>query len=257
MMTGKKQCIIAVVLLAVFIVGALGDSPNRVWRSVDPDLFTPCNRNSETINTCIRDQLRNIIPKLKDGIPSLNIEKCEPFSVGNIILEKNGLNFNIRTQLKNIQMNGFANMQVEGVMVHSDYTAFKIKIHSDQVVMSANYEFTGDILTFPVNGVDKFQATSTDLNTLITMETKKVQKDGKDHLEVVSVLYPISIGAVKFNFEGLNYGGFFDINEFLSQNWQLVNADMNALFEIEMANVVTRLANKFFNKYSFDEIFPQ
>jgi len=252
----KKLYVIAVVTLVIFVLRVLGDSPNRVARSVDPDLFTPCNRNSDTINTCIKDQLRNIVPKLRNGIPSLNIEKCEPLSVGNITLEKNGLNFNIKTHLKNIRMDGLTEIHVEEATVDSERTAFKIKIHSDQVIMSANYEFSGDILTFPVNGADKFQATSTDLNTLITMETKKVQKNGKDHLEVVKVLYPISIGAVKFNFEGLNFGGFFDINEFLSQNWQIVNADMNALFEIEMANVVTRLANKFFSKYSFDEIFP-
>lgn len=82
-----------------------------------------------------------------------------------------------------------------------------------------------------------------------------MQKDGKEHLTVDSVSYPVNMGNVKFNFQGLSYGGF-DINEILDMNWRLVNGDMNALFEVEMANAIKSLANTFFDRYSLDKIFP-
>jgi len=255
MMTGKR--VFALVIIVVNIVGSLGASPNRALRSVDPDLFPTCKRGSDDVNGCVKNAIEVIFAKLIYGIPSLNISKCEPLKVGNILFNKDlGMRFNVSMLFKDIELGKFDSVKIKDVVVHPDLTSFKINITNEEVIMSANYEFFGEVLAFPISGTDKFTSTSTNLAATVSINTKKVQKDGKDYLIVDSVSYPVNMENLTFNFQGLNYGGFIDINEILNLNRHLMGPDLIALMQVEMEKAIKELASKFFDHYSLDDILP-
>lgn len=77
------------------------------------DFIPKCRRSDPDISSCILKGVEELRPRLKNGIPEVNLPALEPFTVPKLKLDRTAANLRIKATVKQAIAYGGSNFKIE------------------------------------------------------------------------------------------------------------------------------------------------
>lgn len=146
-----------------------------------------------------------MLPKLRQGMPSLNIPPLDPYTINGTTFEYKRGEMSAMLTLKTATFYGMTNTEIRDVRTTIDENGMTSEIDAFIPTMRAQglYKGVGKFNNFKINAKGTFNMTFT--NTAVTTKTKGVfeTRDGEQYLKIVGYDLIPSIGDLKVEMTGL------------------------------------------------------
>ena len=216
-----------------------------------------CNQTDPRLGACIRKSIISLRPHLLEGIPDLNIPSLDPLFVPEIkIVQVGGIQ--VAARFRNISITGATKFRLRSVRADVDSDKFRLKIWFPSLVMKATYELKGQLLVMPIHGKGLCSGNFSDIDGVISMKMKRVEKDGEEHYKVDFMQVEFNIGSAKVQLNNLFDNGDEELsksmNHFINENWRMVTAELRPTLEKTIAEILLEVADKFFDAYPIKKL---
>lgn len=123
--------------------------------------------------------------------------------------------------------------------------------------MRAAYEVRGNLLMMPVKGNGDCTGNFTDIDGVLSLKLKRVKRNGMEHFRTDFMQIEFNIGAAKVQLDNLFNGDVElskSMNHFINENWRMVTAELRPTLERKISNILTEVADLFFDAYPIDKL---
>lgn len=246
---------------AVFLLILVAAITQNVYSKSLPSFLKPCKRTDPKFNDCVKTILGEILKRSGKGEPKLNIPSLEPFVIPKIELDQGASKaVTLKATLNNISVTGITTARIEWVKADMEKEPkFEVKVKTPALRLQSNYEVDGKILVVPMKGSGKSDMNLTDIEEVVKINTKFVEKKGGIHLEVASQDVDVSVKNGKFYFENL-FNGNKELGEqtntFINENWQELYKELKPVISNAVGGAVAYVVKIVLAGYTYDEIFP-
>nr|CAH7720599.1 unnamed protein product [Callosobruchus chinensis] len=200
-----------------------------------------CHRNDPQINSCLQRNTELIRPRLKNGIPEMHIPSFNPLVISQATL------------------NGGVNFEATFNNVREKFR-FEIDIHFDRLRITSDYKINGRLLVLQLNGEGPADGNYTNVKAHLTTDGEHYQKNGKDHVRFVDKKIDLSIGNSQLYFGhilGDNEELNVQTNRIINENSQEIIKELTPVITKVIGEFVFGIVNSIFERYSYDDLFPQ
>lgn len=101
---------------------------------------------------------------------------------------------------------------------------------------------------------------SADVDASVSIEAAVDRTSTAAHLRVADLFVDFNIGNADIQLDDL-FNGDTELgaamNQFLNENWQSVAAEMRPALEDAIASILHGMADRFFEAYTMDQLFPE
>ncbi|VEN40100.1 unnamed protein product [Callosobruchus maculatus] len=223
-----------------------------------PSFIEVCHRNDPQINSCLQRNTEIIRPRLKNGIPEMHIPSFNPLVISQATLN-GGDNF--EATFKNIRIYGADNFVLDKFEVTmKEKFRFEIDIHFDRLRILSDYKINGRLLVLQLNGEGPADGNYTNVKAHLTTDGEHYQKNGKDHVRFEDKKIDLSIGKSQLYFDhilGDNDELNVQTNRIINENSQDLIKELTPVLTKVIGEFVFGIVNRIFERYSYDDLFPQ
>ncbi|CAK1600170.1 unnamed protein product [Parnassius mnemosyne] len=223
-----------------------------------PDYFPKCKKNDPLIEQCLTDGIENMKPKLKTGIPELNIPALDPFVVPTLKLDRTASNLRLKAVIKNAKAYGGSNFRIEKVKVNlnNKYLA-EIKLQIPKLIVTADYDVLGSrILTAEINGKGVMKGNITGVSVVAKGRAKPIVKDGVEYLQAEKIVTKIKIKNAQISLtDSERPAAALSAATFFNASPGVILDIINPLIEDTVAAVLKPFINKVLGTIPLNEIF--
>ncbi|XP_063829428.1 uncharacterized protein LOC135078799 [Ostrinia nubilalis] len=241
--------IMKVIFVCVCVVGALG--------KVTPDYFPQCKRSDPQIEKCVLDAIEAIKPRLKTGIPEVNVPALDPFTVPTLRLDKTAPNLRLKATVKHAKAFGGTNFVIEKLRLNlNNKYAAEIKIVLPKLAVIADYDVRGSrLLTLDISGKGKLRGNFTGITVVAKGIGKPVEKDGVEYLQAEKVVTRVKINHGQVAFDDTERPvAAASAATFFNASPGVVLDILNPLIEETSAAVIKAFVNKILGAIPINEV---
>ncbi|CAH1963274.1 unnamed protein product [Acanthoscelides obtectus] len=222
-----------------------------------PSFIEICHRKDPQINKCLQRNVEILRPRLKNGIPEMQIPGFNPLVISQATLS-GGVSF--EAIFNNIRMYGADDFIMDRFEVTTDPKfRFDLDIHFDKLRILSDYKINGRLLVLQLNGAGPADGNYTNVKAHLTTEGEHYQKNGKDHVRFVDKKIDLSIGSTNLYFDhilGDNDQLNVQTNRIINENSQEIIKELSPVITKVIGEFVFGIANRIFERYSYDDLFP-
>ncbi|KAF5306614.1 hypothetical protein FQA39_LY08803 [Lamprigera yunnana] len=226
-----------------------------------PDYMNVCPYNHEDLSSCIKNSIMSLVPRLKNGIPELEIPSLEPLSINDISFHSGSDAANIATNISEIKIWGGSHFNILELKVLSkrNRKIFRFRVMIPHVYVEGNYEMNTKLLFLNLNGQGPFKANITNYYFNCTLKGYSHKVGGSNHLKFEKFKCSVKMGSKMIYLENL-----FADNKLISEAANgIINDNSDALFREIKPGLVSSIDKKFLdmaNKitltFTYEELFP-
>ncbi|XP_045542491.1 uncharacterized protein LOC106707611 [Papilio machaon] len=161
-----------------------------------PDYFPHCKKSDPQIEKCFLDAVETMRPKLKGGIPEVNIPALDPFTVPTLKLDRTASNLRLKANLRNMKAFGGSNFKIEKfkLNLNNKYLA-EVRLSIPKLVVAGDYDVRGSrILTVDINGKGKIRGNFSRIYVVAKGLAKPIVKDNVEYLQADKIITKVKIG---------------------------------------------------------------
>jgi len=225
-----------------------------------PDYIHICKRTDPHVAKCIRESVEVLKPRLKSGIPELNVPSIEPLHIDKIEIFRGDGSSNFKAYLKNVKVYGASNFKITKIKLNIDKNAYRVGIQFPVLTLEGEYDVDARVLVVPIKGTGKFSANCTNPEGQAVLKGQLIDKDGHREIRFTSFDFAIKIGDYNVHLDNL-----FDGDEVLSQAAnEVLNSNKQEFIEAALpfiqrktAEILLEAANKITEDLDYDEVFPE
>ncbi|KAK5638094.1 hypothetical protein RI129_012389 [Pyrocoelia pectoralis] len=209
----------------------------------------------------MKSAIQNALPVLAKGVPQFKFDGIDPIRIESLTIGEGTGQVHVVQNYKNVEIYNVPNATVQNVEATITDDEFQVvsDIVMDNVQMKAKYSLDGNILVMPIKGDGDCTVSLEDVKSKMTMIGEMFQKkNGKTYVEIKTFNVSLNPAMVRYDFENLfnGDGALGDsMNAVLNDNWQDIYEDVQPGYEEALGEVFKSLANLFFTKIPYDEMF--
>ncbi|RZF37246.1 hypothetical protein LSTR_LSTR006572 [Laodelphax striatellus] len=232
-----ENCLSAcrVLAIALSITSCFTDLSLAAPSKKIPDYIKICKRNDPKLDECILHSIEDLRPKLKNGIPELEIPALEPLILPEVVVSPGG-----STDLKNL--------------------VFKLVVAIPYLHFEGKYDVNASVLGVPIQGKGPMRANATDVTADLVLKGKASKRGGNNYIDFYNIELGIDLGNYDIKLENLFNGdkALGDaVNIAINENKQEFMKSLKPVAERVAAEMVLTIANKISRKFPFDTVFPE
>ncbi|XP_050309722.1 protein takeout-like [Anthonomus grandis grandis] len=225
-----------------------------------PSFINICHKSDPNIKQCLINSIESLRPFLANGIEELGIPSCEPLVISEVLIDQGNGPVSVKSTYKNIKVFGPSEFLLRNVKINLDKDRFKIKLFIPKLNISTDYTMDGKILMMPISGSGASTGNYSNVEAIMTMKAKKIQKDEETYYNIEDCYVDFNIGHAELHFDNLFNGNEelgASMNLFLNDNWKSVVNEIKPVLEDRIAGIFKKFANKIFHKYPISMLFPE
>ncbi|XP_014245420.1 circadian clock-controlled protein-like [Cimex lectularius] len=246
-MTLQKPTIFAGLLLLGVITVAVAKIPSYIH---------VCKRNDPNLNQCIVNSVQALLPKLKKGIPELDVPALEPLHLPEIVISRGG---NFKAIGKNIIVRGASNFEIKNFKSDVNKVEYQVVLRFPELFFDGIYDVDAKLLTLPIKGRGPMKGSGTDIEGNAIIKGRKVSKGGKTYLKFDRLDLKLKMKNYSVRLENLFDGDKTlgeAINNVLNDNKKELMRMIRPKAEQVASSVLLEVANKITEHFEYDELFP-
>uniref|UniRef100_A0A1B6L2D3 Uncharacterized protein n=1 Tax=Graphocephala atropunctata TaxID=36148 RepID=A0A1B6L2D3_9HEMI len=220
-----------------------------------PSYIQICKRNNPHLEDCILDSIEKLRPKLKTGIPELDVPGMEPLVLPVVDMSRGGL----RARGTNVTVRGASNFKVTSLKADLNNTKFYIGIKIPFLSFDAQYEVNTRILVVPLKGKGPIKANATDVVGNAVLKGRKIERDGDTYVDYNELKLNLDISNYNVHLDNLFNGNkeLGDaVNLALNDNKREFMEALRPVVEKITSSVLLEIAKKITRNFTYDELFP-
>lgn len=228
-----------------------------------PSEIQKCSRSDPEFDSCMAKTMTDALSFFKGGSKDLGIPAVEPFQIEKMEMQTaEGKSISLNQVYENVNIHGLSTSKVEKFNGKvNDKTCFwEMDVSTPMTRMEADYELTGQVLVFPINGQGKCNVTLYDILNKHTIHCETYQKKGTLHLRFTDYKMEMSVKKCNFDFHNIFPGNeqiSQEVSKTLNENSLDIFQEVKSGFEEVFAAVHKNAANSVFAKIPMDELFLQ
>uniref|UniRef100_A0A8D9BCW9 Protein takeout n=1 Tax=Cacopsylla melanoneura TaxID=428564 RepID=A0A8D9BCW9_9HEMI len=245
-----------VTLVFLFCCTLALTSPVPVQKELPPYIHV-CNRNDKAMESCIRENIEEIKPKLKDGIPELKIPKLEPLYIKELVAADTTA---LKISTKDLYVYGGSDFNIGQIQMDPKKHEFKFEIGFPHIKLDGKYNVDGKIMLNSINGHGNITGDIYDIKANITLHGNKMEKEGITvaHFTDMKIKLKVSKGKVHLTnlFNGDKQLGEM-INTVINQNFEAFAKELSPLIEQTLSKLLLPMIDGIVESFPYDSLFRE
>ncbi|XP_050321377.1 uncharacterized protein LOC126753751 [Bactrocera neohumeralis] len=179
--------------------------PDITPMTVLPPGIPTCVGTNLDLNACIMNGLKEVKPRLKNGIPELSIPPLDPLVIASRKVEMSDDFAKGSLNVQNLIIKGISEITVENLNfeIYDDHVKLQLTTKSPNIEKQGTFQ--GELAAESVNlqSEGQFSSKLTDLQLDIEAEGDLTERDGHKYLHLRSFNVVPEIGDLEFNADNL------------------------------------------------------
>ncbi|KAL1490578.1 hypothetical protein ABEB36_013248 [Hypothenemus hampei] len=225
-----------------------------------PSYIKVCKRNDPNLSKCMLDSIELLRPKLKSGIPELDVPPLEPLPLNEIKLRTGPDQAQINCNLTNLLVYGPSTFKTLDLKPDMKKTRFLAQFTIPILYFEGEYDIDMNILLLKYKGQGPIQGNLTDYVVNCVLKADKIQKENQTYLKFRKFNLTLFTGKSYLYLRNLfpEYGTVLadGTNSFIHENTDLFMNEIKPALEDSLADKFTDIANSIMEKFPFDALFP-
>ncbi|XP_015174283.1 PREDICTED: uncharacterized protein LOC107065267 [Polistes dominula] len=224
-----------------------------------PPYIKICNRHDPKINDCILDSINQLHEKLAIGIPELDVPPLEPFKLNEIRLLRGPNAAKLDVNLTDLQVWGASKFVLSDLTTNVDDVIFTFRLHFPVLTFNGKYQIDSKLLLLHLSGDGDLDGSFNDYDSNIVLKGQKIRRNDKIYVQFEKMKIKIKIGNANVYLKNLFNGdpvlGKIS-NDVIKSNSGLLIDEIKPELEKSLSTVLTNIANKVVEAFTYDELFP-
>ncbi|XP_030747620.1 protein takeout-like [Sitophilus oryzae] len=226
-----------------------------------PPEIHKCDRTAPDFNECMVKSIGEATRYFSKGSKDFGYPVLSPFRIERLEINgEPGKSVTLNQKYDNVVMYGMTESTVKSFSLKDDggVCLWELVIHTPYTRMEADYQMTGQILVFPINGHGRCNVTLTGIVNKHTADCEHYTKKGKSHMKLKNYKMDMSTEGAYFDFENIFPGNeqiSKEVGKTINENSQEVFNDVKQGFEKILAELHQNAANSVFSKIPENELF--
>lgn len=241
--------------MARFLLAALGAiALLELTSAAIPSYIKICGRRNPQINKCVEESVRQLTPKLLNGIPEIEVPPLDPLYVDEIALASLDDFHAIAT---NVKIRGLSKFDVKYLKIDLKNQKIDFELNFNKVYMDADYDVKAKILV-PIKEKGPIKTIAENVNAKVSLKLQIVERRGGKYVYFPTMATKLTIKDYEANFmPGAEANPITQaINSVLLTSRQEIIASMTPNIEKAISRKALEVANKMCKHYTYDELFP-
>ncbi|XP_017780964.1 PREDICTED: protein takeout-like [Nicrophorus vespilloides] len=238
------MCFIKGVLFLIFLSHATAVIPNYIH---------VCEANDPEISKCIVKVINEIKPKLRGGIPELDVPAMEPLHLDAIRLRRG-----VQSNITDLKVFGASSFQILELKAHIPSNTFTFKLKIPRLEFGGKYELNMNLLFITLQGNGPIYGNFTDYAVDVFMKGNKIMQNGEEYLKFDKMKLNVRLGAAQLRLENLFNGDKFlgdATNAIVNDNIDIFINEIKPSLENALSEKLTDIANRITLRFTYKELF--
>ncbi|KAI4485988.1 hypothetical protein M0804_006477 [Polistes exclamans] len=225
-----------------------------------PPYIKVCKKHDPNINDCIENSINQLREKLTAGIPELEVPPLEPFKLNEIRLLRGPNTARLDINLTDIQVWGPSKFVVRDLKVNTDDLIFTFKVAFPSLTFKGKYQIDAKLLLLELSGQGDLEGSFNNYDSDIFMKAQKITRNNNVYLHYENMKINIRIGDAKVVLKNLFNGDRLlgqISNDIINSNSELFIEEIKPELEKSLSAVLTNIANKIVENFTYEELFPE
>ncbi|KAH1024378.1 hypothetical protein HUJ05_003869 [Dendroctonus ponderosae] len=247
----ERKMVLLLLQLAVLLCAVRGEIPNYI---------KVCQKTDPNLSQCIIDSIEYLRPKLKEGIPELNVPSIEPLPLNEIRLKSGPNQAQINANITNLLVHGPSSFKIIDLKPDLERTRFLVQFTIPTLYFEGDYDIDMNVLILKYKGKGPIQGNFTNYVFNCLFKGDKVQRNNQTYLHFRKFTITLFTGKSHLHLGNLfgENGAILSeaTNTLIQENSELFIDEIRPVLEESLAQKFTTIANSITSRFSFDELFP-
>ncbi|KAL7294604.1 hypothetical protein TKK_0011910 [Trichogramma kaykai] len=221
--------------------------------AVVPPYIRICGRRNPNLDQCVLESVAQMMPKLQQGIPELDVPSLEPLDVEEIALANLD---DFRAVATNVKLRGLSTFEIRYLKVDLKKQRIDIELVFPKVYMNSDYDVKAKILV-PIHEKGPIDTVTDNVHAKAQLKFQTVERRGRKLLYFPTMTTKVVIKDYTANFQpGITNPISLAINAVLENSRPEIIESMTPSLEKAISEKVLDVANRICKHFTFDELFP-
>ncbi|CAL8071973.1 unnamed protein product [Orchesella dallaii] len=239
---------------------AFGNETSSTPDEFDGPIRKCTQKNSAALNKCLQQVLKDLKPRLAEGVPEINLPAMEPLKLENVAFQQGSGPVRIVAEFTNVEVSGLSNFTQSDFWVDVPKKTLDFDLILPQLTLVGNYELSGNLFFIPIGGNGDFYLNLGGTRAKGVSKLGVFRNDTQAKVVVKKTDVSLEIETIKVHLTNLFNGDPLlgtVINTFLNENSQEVFEEIKPQIGTQVGELLSLLANRAMSALStsqFDEV---
>ncbi|KAB0797251.1 hypothetical protein PPYR_08245 [Photinus pyralis] len=221
-----------------------------------PDYIHICHRNDPNVADCIKTSVELLRPRLKEGIPELDVPSLDPFYVPDHDLVMGSPSFKLLR--RNTVAYGVSDFEIVKLKVNIPDLTFGIQVLIPLIIVEGDFDISAQIL-IPFKGQGRYSMNASRAFGDAVLHAEPKDGNGEDHLHFIRLELKINVPEYHISLSSPNSGGSLlsKTANMVNQNKKLFLDILMPVLERQLSVMLLDIANRITKNFKYDEVFPE
>ncbi|XP_058810219.1 uncharacterized protein LOC131675286 [Phymastichus coffea] len=219
-----------------------------------PSYIEVCGRRNPKLNECVEESVRKLRPKLRAGIPELEVPSIEPLNVSKIVLSDRK---DFRAVATQVSLSGLSEFRIQSTNLDLEQHRIDFQVLFERVSMKANYDVKAKIVV-PIAERGPLDVVTGKIEAKVMLRFKIVERGTRRFMYFPSMTTSLDIADYTvISVENAKDKPFSQaVNSVLTSSRRDIIGQLTPYLEKSISTTVLEVANRICKHFTFDELFP-
>ncbi|GJQ77544.1 hypothetical protein Trydic_g20933 [Trypoxylus dichotomus] len=220
-----------------------------------PSYVEICKQNDPNLDQCIVNCINNLKPYLALGIPEMRIYPFDPL----IIARTQFTTQHLQAVFTENEFQKCQNFDLKFLHFDVSKNVLMMNISYSELVQTGNYNLTGRLLAFQLNGSGKFKVNYMQIEVYTKLSGERISKNGKKYLDFQNIDFELKLGDFKMQLDDLFVGNpelTVTTNRILNENSQSLLPDFEQICRNILSDFTLSSLRRIFRTFPLDVLLP-
>jgi len=224
-----------------------------------PKGFVQCKRNDPGLGECIKNSLQHAIPHLVKGVPSLGLYPIDPLRITALGIDQGTGPVSIKLNFRDLDISNIGTVKINEVYADLDNYNITLNVDFDKpIILDGNYDIKGKVIILPITGDGLSKIVLENLKAKINVYLTPVVKNGHTYVDIKDLILTFTTTKMRLRLDNLFKGDKAlgaNMNTFLNENWREILGELQSNFENALAAAFAGVAQQFFSRVPYNQVF--
>ncbi|CAB0032140.1 unnamed protein product [Trichogramma brassicae] len=212
-----------------------------------------CGRRNPKLDQCVVDSAMKLVPKLKGGLPELDVPPLEPLEIEELPMADLD---SFKASATDVKVRGMSNFTIKNLKVKLQDHKIHIEVVFPRIQLNSDYNVKAKILV-PIAEKGPIELVSENVGAKTTMKFRLIERRGRQIMfweEMTTKIFTKDYTAI---FQpGEQKPLTQAINQVLQTNRKEIIESITPSVELAISKKILDISNRVSKHFTYEELFP-
>ncbi|XP_060518414.1 uncharacterized protein LOC132697138 [Cylas formicarius] len=224
-----------------------------------PPFIKVCKKNDPNIAKCITDSIIYLRPKLKSGIPEINVPAIEPLYLDEVNIRNGPDQAKFSVDIIDAKVWGPSSYEIYDLNVDIPNNHFQARCGVPHIYFEGKYKIDINVLVLTYKGTGFISGNFSNYKFTCDMQGELHKKNGAEYLQFPRILINLKPGGIHLQLTGDEGDDTITrgINQVIRENSDMISGQIVGPVTNALENIFTEVGNNIAGSFPYSELFPE